>query len=77
LMQDRSRQIDETLLRRTAGPYIWVTSERTAVEQMESALIPRADIDWKPISSDNGMLSEVRLWVQPGRGHMYLTKIAF
>jgi hypothetical protein len=23
-MQDRSRQIDENLLQRTAGPYMWV-----------------------------------------------------
>jgi len=26
LMQDRYRQLDEILLRRTAGPYIWVIS---------------------------------------------------
>ena len=24
LMQDRNRQLDETLLQRTAGPYMWV-----------------------------------------------------
>ena len=28
LMQDRYRQLDEILLRRTAGPYIWVKSCR-------------------------------------------------
>jgi len=27
-MQDRKRQIVETLLRRTAGPYIWVSQYR-------------------------------------------------
>ena len=30
LMQDRYRRIDEILLRRTAGPYIWVKFDRGA-----------------------------------------------
>jgi hypothetical protein len=44
LMQDRSRQIDETLLRRTAGPYIWVKSGNSHREHLLSTLAPTADI---------------------------------
>jgi len=32
LMQDRSRRIDENLLQRAAGPYIWVKTRRTQGE---------------------------------------------
>src|ERR1035437_2112232 len=44
LMQDRSRQIDENLLQRTAGPYIGVKLRRTQCEQMSSGLPLTADI---------------------------------
>jgi hypothetical protein len=43
-MQDRYRRIDENLLRRTAGPYIWVKSARygNAVSTVDHP--PQADI---------------------------------
>jgi hypothetical protein len=41
-MQDRYRRIDEILLRRTAGPYIWVTSGNAHNEPMLSAFHPIA-----------------------------------
>ena len=37
-MQDRYRRIDENLLRRTAGPYIWVMNDKTQSEHNRSAL---------------------------------------
>ena len=43
-MQDRISQIDEILLHRTAGPYIWVKSGKAQIEQMLSALPAIADI---------------------------------
>src|ERR1043166_8962839 len=43
-MQDRHRQIDEILLRRTAGPYIGVISDKTHIEHNESAYPPIADM---------------------------------
>jgi len=36
-MQDRYRRIDEILLRRTAGPYIWVIS-RHGDQQLQCLL---------------------------------------
>jgi hypothetical protein len=36
-MQDRYRRIDEILLRRTAGPYIWVKSGKARNEHLLSA----------------------------------------
>jgi len=47
-MQDRYRQLDEILLRRTAGPYIGVKSGKAQSEHNISALPPEADIDWWP-----------------------------
>jgi len=43
-MQDRIRQIDENLLQRTAGPYMWVTTDKTQSEHNESGLFPTAAI---------------------------------
>ena len=43
-MQDRQRQIDEILLRRTAGPYIRVMSDKAQAEHSLSALPPIADM---------------------------------
>jgi hypothetical protein len=55
-MQDRNRQLDENLLRRTAGPYIRVRSGNPQSEQIESASPPKADID--------AMLPARPLWAQ-------------
>jgi hypothetical protein len=44
LMQDRISQVDEKLLQRTAGPYIWVKMRKTRNEQMSAGLPPIADI---------------------------------
>jgi SulP family sulfate permease len=44
-MQDRNRQLDENLLQRTAGPYIWVRGRKSHPEQIWSALPQIADID--------------------------------
>jgi hypothetical protein len=43
LMQDRICQVDETLLQRTAGPYIRVKMRKTQTEHGSSGLSPRAD----------------------------------
>jgi hypothetical protein len=43
-MQDRICQIDENLLQRTAGPYMWVKTGKAQIEHMISASHPRADI---------------------------------
>jgi hypothetical protein len=40
LMQDRIRQIDENLLQRTAGPYIWVRIDKLKVST-RSPLLPQ------------------------------------
>jgi hypothetical protein len=45
-MQDRICQVDETLLQRTAGPYIRVKLRKTQSEQMFSDFPLKADIDW-------------------------------
>ena len=42
-MQGRICQIDETLLQRTAGPYIRVMTGNALAEQMFSASLPEAD----------------------------------
>jgi hypothetical protein len=44
LMQDRIRRIDEDLLRRTAGPYIRVMTDKTQSEHNESGYRTLADI---------------------------------
>ena len=43
-MQDRICQIDENLLQRTAGPYMWVKSGKAQPEQMSSASPLEADV---------------------------------
>jgi hypothetical protein len=43
-MQDRTPPLNEIFLHRTAGPYIWVMSERTHTEHIWSELPPIADI---------------------------------
>ena len=43
-MQDRSRQLDENLLQRTAGPYIWVNRDSLAIVRATSALPLIADV---------------------------------
>jgi hypothetical protein len=45
LLQDRIGRIDENLLHRTAGPYIWVKTGKALTEQMFSGLPPKADFD--------------------------------
>jgi hypothetical protein len=40
LMQDRNRQLDENLLQRTAGPYIWVNLRRFGCAPAISGLPP-------------------------------------
>jgi hypothetical protein len=48
-MQDRYRQLDEILLRRTAGPYIRVKRRNPQIEPKSSAVHPIADIRrWSP-----------------------------
>src|SRR6185503_17781620 len=47
LMQDRYRQLDEILLLRTAGPYIWVISDRA----IRASLPP--DVRYAPNSDQN------------------------
>jgi hypothetical protein len=44
-MQDRHRQLDEILLRRAAGPYIWVINGRPTLQHSWSASVRTADLD--------------------------------
>jgi len=51
-MQDRSRQLDENLLQRTAGPYIWVNRVILVVGR----LLPV--FPWKRTSSGSVAMSQ-------------------
>jgi hypothetical protein len=44
LMQDRISQVDEKLLQRTAGPYIWVTSVESGPYVTGLLYSPTADV---------------------------------
>jgi hypothetical protein len=43
-MQDRIYRIVEIFLHRAAGPYMWVTSDKTHIEHNEFALTLTADM---------------------------------
>ena len=43
-MQDRCRQLDENLLRRTAGPYIRVNLRRSGRLSSSQLMVPEADM---------------------------------
>jgi hypothetical protein len=42
-MQDRICRIDESLLQRTAGPYIWVNSTPAALRAATAEVLQKAD----------------------------------
>src|SRR5258705_4452018 len=55
LMQDRNRQLDENLLQRAAGPYMWVKLRRTQYEYIFSTLPSNSDIAQRSLTVHSGL----------------------